>query len=288
MRRNIYTVAAGFIALFVCAGIAIADPQALPANILNGNGALINTAVSVPSGNPTYPISFSFGSGGGFSATIDGYSTVMWCVDAEEDISPPTDYSADLVQVSQIAANSNDVRYGNVTNWQNNGPAPDYTNYTAEQRYEMAAYLIDTYYSPLPNGPNPSNTLQSRSVQTAIWELLWNDTSSDGLSYSQVSGDGSSPGTYVTAAENFVAANPNSSIFDDYAVVSGGLTYGGGLKSPGVQTYLVQLTSPSPVPEPASVILFASLLIAVFALRRRARGKRADKVCESPSDVYVG
>lgn len=258
--------------LFVFAAIAAADPQPLPSSILDSNGVLRPVSVNVPSGNPAYPIKFNWFEGGGFTAIVDGYSTVMWCVDAEETISPPESYWASLVQVSQVTNNANDVRYGNVTYWENNGPPPSSTNYTAQQRYEMAAYLINSYYSPLPNGPNPSNTAQTRSVQTAIWELLWNGAAADRFSYNEISGDGSAPSSYINSAENFITSNPNSSIFDDYAVVTGSVHTNYYWK--GVQTYLVQLTSPSPVPEPASVVLLASLLLSILLLTQRVRAKR--------------
>ncbi len=84
-------------------GVAAADPRPLSNTDLNSSGVQTNTQVNVPSGNPTYPVSFSFGSGGGFTATIDSTNTAMWCVDAEEDIAPPTIYNADLVEVSDIS-----------------------------------------------------------------------------------------------------------------------------------------------------------------------------------------
>ena len=73
--------------LGVFAGLANADPEPLPGTVLNSSGVHIYTSVNVPAGNPTYPVSFGFGSGGGFTTTIDSTNTVMWCVDAMEDIS---------------------------------------------------------------------------------------------------------------------------------------------------------------------------------------------------------
>src|SRR5579862_8579680 len=97
------------------AGLALAD--AFPASLLAPNGVLTNQAVTVLTDppNPKYPVSFAFGTGGGFAATVDGINTIVWCVDAEEDISFPTSYQADIVQLSTLVANSADVRYGSVT-----------------------------------------------------------------------------------------------------------------------------------------------------------------------------
>ncbi|MGH9436546.1 MAG: PEP-CTERM sorting domain-containing protein [Terriglobia bacterium] len=283
MIKGLY---AGFIGLFVFAGIAAADLAPLPGSVLNSSGVQTNTTVSVLDG--TYPVGFNFGYGGGFTASIDAIDTVIWCVDAEEDITLPTHYQADLVQLSQIGSNTNDVRYGTVTSgWQ-----LDLSGADAQQRYEMAAYLIDKYYPGVSAsagtvaGPTQPANLMDQEIQTAIWELLWNSSVSPqgGITWPDIQ-SGSKTSTplfnptdmtaitgYINDAQTWVSANPTASLFDNYAVVSGSLNSDGTLHSPGIQTYLVQLT---PVPEPASVILLASLLVAAFALVRRTRTKRA-------------
>lgn len=282
---------AGFVGLFVFTSIAVADLAPLPGSVLNSSGVQTNTTVSVPTSGVSpqyYPVGFNFGYGGGFTASIDSIDTVIWCVDAEEDIGPPTHYQADLVQLSQIGSNTSYVRYGFVTNgWQLGLNGAD-----AQQRYEMAAYLIDTYYPGVSAsagtvaGPTQPATLMDQEIQTAIWELLWNSsvTAQGGITWNDIQyGSTSTPlfdstdMTYIAGkineAQTWVLANPHSSLFDEYAVVSGGgLNSDDTLQSSGVQTYLVQLT---PVPEPASVILLASLLVAAFALVRRTRTKRA-------------
>jgi hypothetical protein len=262
--------------------VAVADP--LPASVLT-NGVQKDTLVNVPGGNPTYPVSFSFGSGGGFTATIDSTNTVMWCVDAMEDISPPALYNADLVEVSKIAANPSYVRYGLVTSWGIDMPTYD----TAQQRFEMATYLV-SLYPGVPAGPNPSNTLMDRELQAAIWEIMWNNsiTPGGGITLSSITSGGTDPATdftsteqtqvtaYITQAKSFVHNNPNASLFNYYAVVSGGVSSDGSLSSPptlGTQTYIVLLT-----PEPASIIMLGSLIASVFALTRRHRARRVSQM----------
>ena len=211
----------------------------------------------------------------------------MWCVDAMEDISPPTTYNADLVEVSQISANSSDVRYGNVVgttganSWGISIPGDN----TAQLRYEMAAYLTSQYpgvTSTDPAGPNPSNTLTDQELQAAIWETMWNNSinSESGITLASVqSGDGSfnsadetAVANYITAAQTFVNNPANASFFNSFAVVSGGVSSTGALlAASGIQTYIVPVDSP--VPEPASFILFGSLIAGLFLYTRRLRTK---------------
>ncbi len=280
MINTRYSLCAGLVvSLGVFSVAAVADPVPLSSTVLNSNGVQIYTSVNVPAGNPTYPVSFSFGSGGGFTATIDSTNTAMWCVDAEEDISPPTTYNADIVEVSQIGNNSSDVRFGNVgsSGWALNlGPGYD----TPQERFEMATYLVNQYPG-LPGGPTPSNTTTDQELQTAIWEIMWNNsvTSESGITFSAIQNDGtnmSNVAADITAAQNFVNANPNASLFNNYAVISGGANANGSLITPGIQTYLVQLDA---VPEPASVVLFGSLVGGVLALTKRTRSKRVRNVC---------
>ncbi len=280
----------GVLGLFT--GLAVADPKPLPSTVLNGNGVQLDTSVNVPSGNPTYAVSFGFGSGGGFTSTIDSVNTVMWCVDALEDISPPTTYNADLVQVSQISNNPNDVRFGNVsgTTW---NQIAGVTDNNAQQRFEMAAYLTSLYPGVTPTdpaGPTQPQTVSDQELQTAIWEIMWNSSisSESGITLAQVqNGDGAfnaADESVVTAdilaAQTFVNNSANASFFNNYAVVSGGVAANGSLLgASGIQTYIVPLDAPATVPEPASVVLFGSLLAGVFTLTRRARAKQIRTVC---------
>lgn len=258
---------------------AWADP--LPAAILNSAGALLNTGVDIKSaaqGNPTYPVNFSFGTGGGFAATIDGYNTTVWCVDAEEYIWLPTTYQADVISLNSIAANAAYVHYGNVTGvyngtsnttgWQLDLGADN----NALARYRMAAYLVSLYQG-FPNGPSPNST-QNKDLQTAIWEITWNHSLTPDLTFGQIqNGVGASDQAivqnYITQAQAFADNGANAGFFENFAIVSGSVNAAGGLTSPGYQTYVVQLNA---VPEPAGwlVLLIGLALIMLRPYRRRA------------------
>ncbi len=83
---------------------------------------------------------------------------------------------------------------------------------TAQQRYEMAAYLVNQYPG-IPAGPSPSNTATDKELQTAIWEIMWNNsmTPESSITYSQIQSDGANTTNVaadITAAQNFVNTNP--------------------------------------------------------------------------------
>lgn len=247
----------------------------VPASVLNSNGLATNVSVNVLGWgpNPAYPVSFSFGIGGGFAATVDNYRTTVWCVDAQEDIFLPTTYSADLVSTTAVTANSNYVHYGNVTpsGWQMDLGA---AYASAQTRFQMAAYLVGQY-SNFPNGPAP-NDLQNQEIQTAIWEIMWNGGTGapDGLTYSQIqAGPGTSTAVqnavagYISDAQNFVSNPLNAGYFNNFAIVSGNVDPSGNLTSPGYQTFLIQ------VPEPSTWFLLLAGLGLVALNRRRTYAK---------------
>lgn len=262
------------------AGLCLANTQPLSMSNFNSNGAQLDTQVQATGSSVAYPVNFNFGSGGGFAATIDHTSTIMWCVDAQEDISLPKTYNADIVLLSQIPQNQNYVRYANVSSSSWYLPL---SNATAQQRFEMAAYLIKNDYPGFPNGPS-SSSLQAQEVQTAIWKITWNgNTSESGITSSQIadgggalssSADQQQVSDYVTAAETFVNTGGSAlaSLANSFAVISGPSDSLGKLSANGIQTYLVQVA-----PEPGYVMSLAVMfgLLAVFASRRKKALKQA-------------
>ena len=271
-------------------GLALAD--AFPASLLAPNGVLTNQAVDVlpDPPNPRYPVKFTFGTGGGFEATVAGFDTILWCVDAEEDIWFPTKYSTDIVQLSTVATNASDVRYGNVsgvyssttnpTGWALDLGASDND---ALARFEMAAYLVSQYgnFPAGPSGNDAASIAMNKEIQTAIWEITWNNSVSPGggITYAAISSaapSGVPSATFLPAVQNYINQaqacidHPASCAFNpaNYAVVSGPLTSvtSGDLASLGYQTYIVQLT-----PEPTSIALLGVVGAWVFFARRRLK-----------------
>ena len=269
--------------LGIMTGMARAD--ALPDTILNANGVLQYTSVTLNAQNPTHGVFVSFpngpsGYGGGFAAVVDGYNTTVWCVDVEEDANFGTTYHADLVSTADLTgSNLNDVKYGNVTGGAWN-LSLDPGNDTAAIRYKMAAYIASQDYANFPNGP--ANDAYDLNVQLAIWEVMYNTSiPSASPSWSSLQAlaapNSSTIAGYISAAETFVDNNPNSPYFNNFAIVSGSANPDGSMSTSGEQTYLVQLGSPS-VPEPSTWMpLFAGLALLPFAKMRLGRQPVAAK-----------
>src|ERR1035437_9958760 len=93
-----------FLTLTVTAAVALADPAPItnPSDIgLARSLVLINT----PSG------SSQMGVGGGeFAGTINGYSTLFWCVDDQEEFTFGDSGYGNVILLNNVAANSSFVK----------------------------------------------------------------------------------------------------------------------------------------------------------------------------------
>ena len=190
--------------------------------------------------------------GGGFSAIVDGYATTVWCVDVQNFISPGSasaNYLANITPLDNWLLGQNSlVRKGTVTVWS------DGQNFTPEQRYKAAAWMVEQY-SGFPNGP--TGNANDSALQNAIWRMTH-----------AVSGGGSAPASNAkyTAAVNFL--NTKAAVtfgHHKWAIVSGVVNTKGVLQSSSRQTFLVEYATP----EPASYALIGSALVALAALARR-------------------
>lgn len=123
-------------------------------------------------------------------------------------------------------------------------------------RYRMAAYLVTLYEESLGGGHG-----KNKAIQNAIWKALATKSDSYNTVHSSID--------YFLLAKNYVTANPNASLFSQFAVVSGWKSPATSLADKGkgqVQTFL---TTYAPVPEPGTYVLLATAVTFLCLLKRR-------------------
>jgi hypothetical protein len=263
-----------FLTLTVTATVALADPAPITSPSDIGLARSLDL-IATPSG------SSQMGVGGGeFSGTVNGYSTLFWCVDDQEEFNFGDTGFGNVTLLGNVAASSNFVKFGNVTN----GGTPSWTNTTdtfdsvalpgdATSRYEMAAYLVSQYdgFTGSEAGAIVANTPQDLAIQEAIWALTNNSSLSGG--FSTISGNDSDNTTdqywIHQALLNFAGVNTA-----DWAVVSWTTDSSGNLDlRSDKQTFLVQV-APTPEPRLYGVLMVAMAGMCFLARRRQVVTKR--------------
>jgi len=256
-----------FLTLAVPATILMADPA--PLSNPNDLGLARNLVL-----NNTPAGSSQLGVGGGeFSGTVNGDTTLFWCVDDQEEFSFGDSGFGNVTLLSNVAAQSNSVKYGNVTNsgspaWTNTTDAFDSVALpnTATSRFEMAAYLVSQYngFVGSESGAIVADTPQDLAIQEAIWSLTNN--SSLGGGFSTISGNDSDNTTdqywIHQALLNYASVNTG-----DWAIVSWTTDSNGNLSASNVkQTFLVQVAA---TPEPRMVGMLALAMAGLLFLGHR-------------------
>jgi hypothetical protein len=258
-----------FLTLTVTATVALADPAPITSPSDIGLARSLDLIATPPG-------SSQMGVGGGeFSGTVNGYSTLFWCVDDQEEFNFGDTGFGNVTLLGNVSANSNFVKFGNVTN----GGSPHWTNTTdtfdgvtlpgdATSRFEMAAYLVSQYsgFTSSESGAIVANTSQDLAIQEAIWSLTNNSSLSGG--FSTISGNDSNNTTdqywIHQALLNYAGVNTA-----DWAVVSWTTDGSGNLNLQSAkQTFLVQV-APTPEPRLYGVLMVAMAGLCFFARRRQ-------------------
>jgi hypothetical protein len=214
--------------------------------------------------------------GGEFAGTINGASTLFWCVDDQEEFTFGDSGFGNVTLLQNVGAQAGSVKFGNVTN----GGTPHWTNTTdtfdsvtlpndAASRFAMAAYLVSQYngFTSNESGAIVANTPQDLAIQQAIWSLTNNSSLAGG--FSTISGDDATNTTdqywIHQALLNYAGVNTG-----DWAVVSWTTDSLGNLDPRGdKQTFLVQV---APTPEPRFYGMLAMAMAGMcFVARRRQR-----------------
>src|ERR1017187_4267963 len=129
-----------FLTLTVTAAVAFADPA--PITSSSDIGLARSLVLSyTPAG------SSQMGVGGGeFAGTVNGYSTLFWCVDDQEEFTFGDSGYGNVILLQNVGADANSVKFGNVTNggtpaWTNTSDAFDSVTLPSDatDRYAMAA-----------------------------------------------------------------------------------------------------------------------------------------------------
>jgi hypothetical protein len=232
---------------------------------------VINSARAA--GVPFDTINYNFqltGSAGGTQATLNGVTVEAFGDDFEDKISFPSDYSADVTQLS-TTANLDETRFGEVSSWSTinlsgrpKTTAADKTflNYgggsTASARYDMAAYLVSLY--SVGQGNNASNN----EIQEAIWTLL--DPNADHAAPDPDHIDPTSDlEQAVTWYEGMNTAGNRSeltSFLAGFEIVSPtNMKFKRGLGVGGFQEDIVEISDPAPDPKPEAFGLVQQIVV---------------------------
>ncbi len=227
-------------------------------------------AVGVPfdTGSYNFPLA---GGGGGSQATLNGVSVEAFCDDFANEISDPSNHTANVTQLS-TSADLSDTRFGAVTSWTTITGTTDDAFFNsgagsqASARYDMVAWLVSQYN--LPQGNNTSNN----QIQEAIWTLM------DPAAYAtdtppQPLIDPSGVGVPITDLENaanwYLGGGATNSFLSNFEVVNdtamtAGTSANGYVGVGGFQEQIVM----TPEPRGGIWILVGLLGVGALVLRR--------------------
>jgi len=239
------------------------------------------------------------GYGGGFTATLNGNTAMMFCVDFGNDVSIPQgpisvnttpltssdfsdtrfDDSATYNPSSAGFVPINSIAYTKATGTLSIADADYLNNASYIQRYQMAAYLVSNY-TFLVNGqpvPPTSDVVYGDStnvgIQSAIWTLL--DPLGSNWQPPPTSQDGA-VGTWLTNAATWLQSGTDTAFLSNWEIVSDASI--AGTTDPtrvntGIQEFLTY--TPAAVPEPSFYGILGFALVGLVWRARRARAAAA-------------
>ena len=215
------------------------------------------------------------GAGGGeFAGSVNGDSTLFWCIDDQEEFYYGDTGFGNVTLLQNVAAQSNYVKYGNVTNggtpgWTNTSDAFDSAGLPndAATRFAMAAYLITQYNGFVGSeaGAIVANTTEDLAIQHAIWSLTANNSLAG--AFSTISGNDADNTTdqywIHQALLNYAGVDTSK-----WAVVSWTTDSQGNLDSrANKQTFLVQVAA-TPEPRFYGMLMLGIMGLCLVARRR--------------------
>jgi len=257
-----------FLLLTAGSVLALADPAPLSnPNDLGLARSLV--LIGTPAG------SSQMGVGGGeFAGSVNGDSTLFWCVDDQEEFYAGDSGFGNVTLLQNVGALSNFVKYGNVTN----GGTPGWTNTSdtfdsvglpndAASRFAMAAYLVSQYNGFVSSeaGAIVANTAQDLAIQHAIWSLTANNSLP--AAFSTISGNDADNTTdqywIHQALLNYAGVDTSK-----WAVVSWTTDSLGNLDSrANKQTFLVQVAA-TPEPRFYGLVMLGMMGLCLVVRRR--------------------
>jgi hypothetical protein len=203
------------------------------------------------------------GGGGGEQALLGSLNVETFCVDFNNEIWIPGNYTAYLSTLTN-GSDLSHTRFGSNTSWEtatvSDGDSNDTTdsatinNAGALGRYQMAAFLITQYQTG--QGSNTYNN----GIQAAIWDIL------DPSSYGSAPNYANPDAALELAAEWYANPNSNTSFLANFVIISDPSMTWNGTGNPlkcGFQEQLAEL------PEPRAIAWVPAglLVLGVFTVR---------------------
>jgi hypothetical protein len=232
---------------------------------------LINSASAA--GVPFDTLNYNFqlaGGGGATEATLNGVAVDAFGDDFEDKISSPSDYSADVTQLSSTV-NLDETRFGEVSSWSTislsgrpKTTAPDRSflnsgaGSTASARYDMAAYLVSLY--SVGQGNNASNN----EIQEAIWTLLdpKADSAAPNPDHVDPTNDLEQAVTWYESMNTAGNRSELNSFLTGFEVVSPtNMKFKRGLGIGGFQEDIVEISDPATGPNPDVIGLSRQIVV---------------------------